>query len=428
MTTSSKLLTGGLFKSSSIYIFTGLLNAVTPFLLIPFLTREFSNEDYGIVAMFTLSVNFLIPFIGLSVHGSITKRFFNNQGFDFKKYVGNAFVILLGSSTLILILFFFFSDQVFQVLSVPGKWSFLIIGVCLTQFINVILLTIWQVNERALNYSIFQILLSISNLILTVVLVFFVNLGWEGRALAWFISNLFFSIISIIILLKSKLILIQFDVSYIRDALEFSLPLIPHTIGAMLIGLSSRLIVNNLLGVEAVGIFTVSFQISSILGLVMSAFNNAFVPWLFKKLKKNQTDIKRKLVVLTYKLMVLMVLSPIASYVIISFTFEFLIGPKFYESIEYIPFLLAGFAFNGLYYLVTNYIFYAEATKYLAYTTLLTGLISIPMCYFFTMYFGIKGTSISVLLSYFILFSLTWVVSDKIYPMPWFSFSKSLVR
>jgi Na+-driven multidrug efflux pump len=72
-----------------------------------------------------------------------------------------------------------------------------------------------------------------------------------------------------------------------------------------------------------------------------------------------------------------------------------------------------------MYYMVANYIFFAERTGLLALVTISTALINIPLTYVLIRLNGgigaVQGTALALLLS----FLLTWVVSARVYPMPW---------
>src|SRR5690606_22090920 len=85
----------------------------------------------------------------------------------------------------------------------------------------------------------------------------------------------------------------------------------------------------------------------------------------------------------------------------------------------YIPYLLLAFGFNGMYLMITNYLFYAEKTAFLARNTLLVGIFNLPVCYFLTKYYGLYGASFAIIISYCLLFVSTCIASYKAYPMPW---------
>ena len=105
----SKLLNSSLFKASGIYSLSSIANASIPFLLIPILTRELSQVDYGIVAMAAIVINIITPFMGMSAHGAIQRKYFEIDEKHFSKYVGNVFFILMGSIALFALLFFVFN-------------------------------------------------------------------------------------------------------------------------------------------------------------------------------------------------------------------------------------------------------------------------------------------------------------------------------
>ena len=88
----SKLLNSSLFKASGIYSLSSIANASIPFLLIPILTRELSQVDYGIVAMAAIVINIITPFMGMSAHGAIQRKYFEIGEKHFSKYVGNVFL------------------------------------------------------------------------------------------------------------------------------------------------------------------------------------------------------------------------------------------------------------------------------------------------------------------------------------------------
>lgn len=413
-----KVFENKLLKSSSIYVFANLINAIVPFLLLPYLTDHLTPNAYALISLISLTISFFGPFIGLNTTNSLLRRYYNESEFNFKSYLSNCFYILLITIISFTIIIYYLGSSISELFIIPLETLKYILLISSTSFIHQLLLTAWRVQEEPIKYGIFQIFLTISNLSITIFLISFYKYDWEGRILGWLYSNIFFAIISILYLWYHGYLFKSLNKFYIKDAIKFSLPLIPHVIGALLFGVFSRLIVGKVLNVRQVGIFSVSYQFASILGVVFAAFNTAFVPWLFNKLKnKNVNEVG--LVKTSYKLMALFVLITFCSYLTIYFIFPFIVDSKFIESKQYIFILLLSFMCNGFYYLVANYIFYKEKNKYLAYSTGCIGLLHIPICYILTKSYGLYGASLANLLSYFILFILTWYISNKIYPLPW---------
>ena len=117
----SKSFSNNLLGSSIIYTITNVLNAGINLLLIPVLTRNISPSEYGILTIFSLLITFTTPFVGMNIHGAITRKFFQNDETDFKKYVGSCFTILLSSTIVVFILCSIFRSyiKIFTDLSYP---------------------------------------------------------------------------------------------------------------------------------------------------------------------------------------------------------------------------------------------------------------------------------------------------------------------
>jgi len=69
--------------------------------------------------------------------------------------------------------------------------------------------------------------------------------------------------------------------------------------------------------------------------------------------------------------------------------------------------------------MVAGYIFYAYKTYLLTWITLFSGLINVPLTYLLTENFGIIGAGMSYSLVLFLVFLLTFLLSAKVYKMPW---------
>jgi len=409
-----------LLMSSSVYVIANLFSAVVPFILLPYLTNNVDTKGYGTIALISIAVNFVGPFVGLCVDGALLRRFYNGNEFKYDLYLSNCLYIVLSSYFILSILSYFFGEHIGQLFLIPSYTIKYIFFISFSNIINQFTLTTWRVNEKPVYYGLFQIILSLTNLCFTFYFISGLHHSWEGRMEAWALANGVFSVFSITFLFKKKLIFKSITSKYIKDALKFSIPLIPHAIGAMLLGFFSRLIVGNVLNIEQVGIFSVSYQFASILGITFAAFNTAFVPWLFGKLKSNNPD-HVLLVRSSYKLILIFIVVTLISCLAIYTLFPFMVSENYFESKIYIFYLLIAFMFNGMYYLFANYIFYKEKTKYLGYSTGIISIAHLPICYFLTQKYGLTGAAVSNIISYFFLLTITALISFKVYPMPWAS-------
>jgi O-antigen/teichoic acid export membrane protein len=403
------------------YSFFNILNAATPFLLIPILTTALSREGYGLVAMFTIVVSFLIPLSGFSVNGAITKQFYFLKELEFKKYISNCIYILISSVLFLSIILLIFGNLLFKATELQPTWLFKAVLISTFTFGHSTLLILWQVKNKPIWYGIFQVFNSILNLGLTFYFVIYYNQGWEGRLNAWLIASAIMFSFVLIKLYSQKMLFTKFEKEKVKHALRFGIPLIPHSLGGLFIAFSDRLIINNILNIQAAGIYTVAFQLASVLGVLMNGLNTAFVPWLFESLKLNSEILKRKIVTLTYAIFIGIIISIFLGNFMINLLFSYFIDKKFQESKQYVLMLLFAFGFNGMYLMVTNYLFFIEKTKLLAKSTFLISMLNIPLCFILTKWYGLSGATYSTAIAYCLLFFVTWFFSAKAYKMPWSS-------
>ena len=407
-----------LFKASGLYTTFSIINASIPFLLLPVLTRYLSPEDYGIIAMFGILVSIVGLFTGLSVHGAINRAYFEKD-IDFKEYVANCIYILGLSSLFTLIIVFIIKEYIYKFTGVPESWILIAVLVSFFQFLILSNLVIHQAKLEAKKYGFIQLGQGLLNATLTIFLVVLMNMKWEGRLLAQLLSVIVFGIFSFIVIAKfwSKW---KLNIEYIKHALKFGVPLIPHTIGGILMVMTDRFIINNLLGTKEVGIYTAGLQIGMIIGLLADSFNKAWAPWLFNKLNENNYETKIKIVKFTYAyfigiLTIALILGFSSPYIV-----SIIFGEDFYSAKDVILWIALGYAFNGMYYMVTNYIFYTYKTYILTWITMFAGTLNIPITFLLVKLNGITGAGQSYTLVFFIFFILTWIVSYKSYKMPWF--------
>lgn len=409
-----------LFGNASIYLGANILNAAIPFLLLPILTRVLTPSEYGTIAMFLVMVSIFSAFTGLSVHGAIGVRYFQLSEEDLADYVTSCIGILVVSTTAVLLIVMVLHHWIIKLSGISLDWLIVAVLVSGLQFLINIRLSLWQVSGMPWHYGSFQISRSLLDALLSLVLVLGLGMAWQGRLIGYGTAILLVGVIALVWLYNDQL-LRRTDTWKIhaKDALRFGIPLIPHTIGGMLMVLVDRIIVNNLLGTDSVGIYMVALQMGMVIGLFTESFNKAYAPWLFKNLASKDKVNKPAIVKGTYVYFFAILAIATLYGSLVPFVMQFLVGEEFLLSGEFIIYLAAGFAFGGCYYMVTNYIFFVKRTEYLALVTFGGGLLNIPITYILVQEMQLKGAAVAFLITNIITFLGTWILSNRVYKMPW---------
>lgn len=407
-----------MLKNISIYFFGSFISAGIPFLLLPILTRYLSPSEYGYITMFTLVLSITGVFTGVSVQGSIAREYFN-KSINFKEFVFNCIIILFVSTFVVSLVFIFFVDYIGQLSSLPHNCIYSILIISFFQFIVMIILVLYQIQAKAKKYIFVQISQAIGLFSFSILFVVVFNMNWQGQVIAHIVVLSILGIISLKILFRDW-IHFSFNIEYIKIALSFGIPLIPHSLGGILIVVVDRLIINSKLGIENVGIYTAGLQISRGIGLITSSVSRAYSPLLYEYINKNYYELNKKIIFFTYIYFISLLLLASMIGLFAPMIVDYILGDKFISSKNVIFWIALGEAFNGMYLVVVGYIFYNRKTIILTMITFSSGIICIFITYYFVELMGIEGAAIAYSISLFYTFLLTWIYAIKQHKMPWF--------
>lgn len=414
-----RIINSSLFQSAGIYTLTRAINSAIPFFLMPVLTRYLTPTDYGIVAMFGVLLSFVAPFTGLSIHGAIARQYYDCDEVHMPLYVSNCLLILLSSTLIAGVIFYLLAEPISRIASFPMQWMWAVIIVSAAQFINQINLTLWQVQVKPIPYGIYQIAQTIVNLGFTLWFVIRLGMDWQGRIQAQVIAFGAFAVFGLFLLYHNGWIRFKVDKDYIKNALTFGVPLIPHALSGTIKTMVDRVMITSMVSVASTGLYSVGFQIGMIIGILEDSFNRAYVPWLYERLKRNQYSEKIMIVKLTYAYFVVIICLALALGATAPWFLSFFVGPQFAGSGQFVLWIAVGFAFDGMYKMVVNYIFYMRKTYILSWITFSTAILGTIINYFAIKYLGAIGAAYTFAIINFITFILVWFFSSKVYRMPW---------
>lgn len=412
-----------LFGSTLIYSISNILNGALPFILLPIMTHLLPPREYGVLAMFTVMQGIMSAFTGLSVHGAVNSRYVDRGEIDFPNYVG-ASLWVLGISTLATTLFVtLLQDPLSKLASISPFWVFMSIAVSSANFIVQIRLGIWLMARKSIEYGILQVSLSLINVGLSLGLVYWVSRNAEGRMWGQTIAIVIFGVVAVVSLVRGGWVNMHLNRQYIREIFAFGLPLIPHVLGTFLLAFADRWIVNERLGLQAAGVYLVAAQLGIGMGMVADAFNKAYVPRLYEKLKIGTAADIRVIVRGTWVYFGLLLTLAGFVAVLAPWIIELCAGTAYRKATEAFRWIAFGQAFGGMYVMVANYIFYKRKTNLIGWFTLISGLVGIIFAWLLVPIMGVAGAGAGFSLGALIKFLLTWRLANNVYPLPWFRWS-----
>lgn len=410
-----------LFGHAAIYTISNFAVAGVPFLLLPVLTRVLDPASYGVVAMFSMVVAFISIFVGLNVHGAISVRYLDNSKFDIPTYVSSSLAILTISTVLMLLFISVAGNTLSDLTAIPVKWLYIAVLVAFFQFVVQVLLALWQASKKPVRYGVMRLSHALLDGCGSITFVVVLTLSWQGRITGMLAAWIFVAIVAAYYLIREGWLAKSVETAYVKDALSYGGPLIPHAVGGGLLGMADRFMINNLLDVSSTGIYVVAVQLGLILGMLADSFNKAFAPWLMEKLVGISPDLQGRVVRFTYAYFFAIIILALIGGIIGPLILPLLVGPEFQLAGDILIYIMIGNAFMGMYYMITNYIFFSRRTGLLSALTITVGALTVVTSWFLIKEYCLKGAAIGFMLGQAGLFLGAWIISNKCVPMPWFS-------
>ena len=242
------------------------------FVFVPFYTAVLSTSDYGISDLILTLCNMLWPFFTLLINDAVL-RFCLDKKADKRQVVSIGIYINIVGTMLMLIV----SPIVVHAADLQGyEWYFIAyyIAFMLNSFFSYALRGL----ELTKLFSVTGVIntgIAIScNLLFLVVF----KLGLKGYLLSFIIAYTATSIVQFVLGNFRKFIINPFKINreFLLEMIKYSVPLVPNSISWWLSNSANKVILSQVCGVAANGLYSVAFKIPSIITVCSSIFSNAW--------------------------------------------------------------------------------------------------------------------------------------------------------
>lgn len=407
-------------SDSSVYTFLNIVNKAIPFLLLPIIVRMLSAGDFGLYSLFITVESLLIPIVSLNLHAALSSHYYSDD-FELSDYLSTMIYSLVGISVVFFILVFVLPESIFNLLGLSSKFVQLaVISATITGLIGMVS-NLFRLQRRPWIYGSFSITQSLFLFLCIYIFCLYspsFNMIVNGRI---FYAVVLF-ILSMVLLKNKNYLIFKFRKDFFKKALKFSLPTLVYSLSAFVFLSSDRFFIKYFLGVKSVGYYSAIFQLSSIISIIGMSINAAWMPWLFENLKKKDYYTNVFIVKLSYGLIFCFLVIGLLSCLIFPFFASIILPNNFHKYIYISTPIIIGFVFEGIYLIVSPYLFFAEKTKYNGYIGVVIACINVVLNIILIPYFGILGAAIATCCSWILLAITFFIFSSRVYPMPWLYF------
>ncbi len=405
--------------NSIVYITSGLLLRCFSFFLLPLYTAFLSTEEYGInslAASFIETAGFVVAFSLFSAVMRFYVDLKDNQE-KLKRFYGTISLFVFLSSILFCILFSAFRD-ILSHLIFAGIPYYPIIFVCLLALIfncqQLIFDAILRSQQRAKESSILSIAFFVINAVFTIILICVLKLGALGVIAASGISYFLCTLYLVNYMLKTGQITYCLDFPLLKEALRYSLPIMPHNLSTHIAMLVSKVLIGDVVSLSSLGLYSVANKFGHLADTIQVYVDRAYGPWFYEAMHDGGVELKNKL-----RKTVQLLVSGIGLFFLVLALFShecivLFINKNYVVAWRYVPLIVLVFTIKTMYYFYVEILFYyKQASKYLFTATVVGSTLNIILSFFMIPVWGITGAILANAISMLVRVAIVVLISKR---------------
>jgi O-antigen/teichoic acid export membrane protein len=383
-----------LIKNTTIYVLGDVFPRILSFITFPILTTHLTPADYGVISYVNtiLAVLTTLGFLCINTYYSV--YYYRQDSEDAqKRLLGNISIFIVGVNIILSALFFIFGGKFFALLeSNISFYPYIALGVG-TYFANIFTVlpsALYRLQERSIPFTVLNVTRGLLYLVLTLVLVVYYKYTAVGVLWATFLVSAVYAGVFIVILCRHAIFCI--DLTQIKAALRFSLPILPGSIAYFLISMSDRILIDKYLTLTDLGIYSTASTLALILHVMSYGAYKAFEPHIYKTYgRENFTQTFSK----THNAFMFLLLFGVLGLALFAREFfEIMANIKFWPAYFYVPLVLIGVYASAMLLLFGTVITAREKNKIYSGIIIFGGCISLGLNIRLIQRFGLLGASL----------------------------------
>lgn len=390
-------------KASIWFVFCSLMQKGISTITVPIFTRLMSTEEYGVYSLYLSWFSILTIFTSLNLYYGVFNNVMNRER-DSRirdRYVSSMQGLVVTLTGVLALIYFPFQHFWSSVLGL----SQLAIWLMLLELLVEPAVQFWLARQRfEFKYKhavAITMLKSILNPLLGLVLVL---LAHGDRAIARIISVVIaeFLVAGTIMIIQFAKGRIYYSKEYWKYALEFNIPLLPHYLSAVILNQADRVMIETLVNVSKVGIYSVAYNIGMLIQLFTNSINNSLTPWTYEKLNQKNYKAIRKT---TNLLLLYLALAIVCILLFVPELVRIFASKEYYEAIYVVPPVACSVFFIFLYNIFAIPQMYFERQKFMSVASIIAAILNVLLNYIFIRSFGYIAAGYTTVVCY-LLYSI----------------------
>ncbi|MCD8078370.1 MAG: oligosaccharide flippase family protein [Lachnospiraceae bacterium] len=414
-------------KAGFFYIVGQMFIRGLTFLITPILTRLLTQAQYGQIRVYESWLLIMEPVMSLCLWRSVDRAKYDS-GVDYEAYVSSVHTLSYLSIAGFFILSLIFKSPLQAFLSMNDLMFYIAF---LYVFAYTSILFLQRREKQMMRYKTSLLVTTLTIVPATLLSIVMIWLGRrmglterlvDLRVLGFYIPQIIGGFaVAILLWVQGRKFISKAYWSY---AVRYSVPLIPEALSIQIMNQSDKIMIQFLIGNEYTGIFSLGTTISYIIWVIEDSVWNAFLPWMYEKISRDEADeIEEPWLALMHGF-------GLISWLITAMAPELVMilgSSKYHATVYLIAPMVTGTLFRFYSYIYTAVQNYNKKTQYVAAGTVGVMFVNIALNYICILRFGYMAAAYTTAFSYFLLLLLQGFLEKRVTGMRVTSLRKNVL-
>ena len=231
------------------------------------------------------------------------------------------------------------------------------------------------------------------------------------------------------IYLAKKISVFKFDNKIFKAVIVFSLPLIPANISAWVMNLSDRIFIERYFELSQVGIYSMGYQIATLVNFFGTSIMQAYDPWFYKQAKKATSNAMEKIREGNNVISIIVLFLVFSISLFSKEAISILLNYRYAKAYIYVPIVALAVFWGQIGGLINLSFYQSKKTFSLMWVVLAGSLINLMLNFILIRRFGAIGAAWATLMTFVFEFILKYNASKRFFrlSLEWATILKYLV-
>ena len=409
-----------LLKHTTIYGMGNVLGKMVGFSMIPFYTHYLTTADYGTLELLDLSLSLTSLVLTMWMNASVIRHYYEcDDERSRSEVIGTVGATAAFLGVAVAVLGIWFARPLSSlILKTPVFYTYIRL-IALSFFFSCITAVNWSY-LRAKQRSTFVVSMDLLKLVLTLGLNIYYIAYLKVGLIGVLYSSLITGALLAVILTANTLRHIRPHLSLekLKTVLAFGAPLVITSVAAFAINFSDRFFLQHFSTVSEVGIYALGYKFGFMLSfLIVQPFDSIWSARMYEVAKQGDAGDAMSRIYTYYSL--LLIGTALAMSLVIKEVIAVISPDSFHAAYKIVPIIALAYVFQGLNRYFISGMYIAKRTVSLGVISAITAIANLVLNYFLIGRYGMMGAAVSTAASFLFMTGLSYLVAQKVYPVPY---------